>query len=382
LILFKITLDSWEFSSRAWFLESAPKFKIARLIFRLTRFFSSERTLGFPYVTLGFLSNLLPSHFAAFAAVASNRRSNPYTRVCVCASTSAAMPANTIRQPTPDVDTGKLEDALARYISSIGTSQAFAFGIYSGVPLGHGVRGRGLLALSCLIQAMISAAPHLTFTHLQLKSVVTNLSFRFQELWDGKRPLDRFSADIAERLFTVCNHCRRLRHSAVRLRQAMSDLCDEEQDRLRALVESIEFVDAAMSTAPASSRPSARASSNLAHDPLPPAPVRAARAEPPARTLAAHPSTCSVDSDGFPSMLRAISVIKREDDSATVFYPEASPLATFAETPIHDDEIDPVLLDTAPVPPRKIELKQQVVKKKTAMCKRSLGRLIQIFHTS
>ncbi len=129
-----------------------------------------------------------------------------------------------IRKPTPPVDVSSLEDSIVTrfdtcchtlchtsrcvgpglqyfqqenlkdYVKSVGTEQAFSFGLYGGIPSGHAVRGKGLLALTVLIEmVLLKTARHMQFDHKQLKTAVLNVSFGLEGLWDRRRPQDRLS---------------------------------------------------------------------------------------------------------------------------------------------------------------------------------------------
>ena len=191
----------------------------------------------------------------------------------------------TIRAATPPVDEAVLEVNLRAYVARVGSTRAFAFGVYAGVPMGNAVRGKGLLALHELLTTLIASAKHMSFKHITLKAALLNTAYACEGLHDRRRPMDRWpeqctassskrsdrdhasffdclryshahcsrrlratwcsyprwAGDVAERLFCLANHCRRVKHSALRMSQACRDLSEEEVDRLTALVESMDF---------------------------------------------------------------------------------------------------------------------------------------------
>jgi hypothetical protein len=54
-----------------------------------------------------------------------------------------------------------------------------------------------------------------------------------------KIPLDRWASNVAERIFTVTNHCRRLRHSLLRANQARKPLAEKQIAELTAFIDKI-----------------------------------------------------------------------------------------------------------------------------------------------
>ncbi len=205
----------------------------------------------------------------------------------------------TIRSATPDYSVSALEEALKGHITRTGVEKAFDLGIYKAVPIGHAVRGRGLVALAPLIRTLQQVARHLTFKHRDLKVSLTNLAFCFQDLWDKRRPIDMWAAGLAERLFTICNHVRKISNSPVRMKQCQANMASEEQQDLLHLVERTE---------PTGSR------QLLDHEPT--APTSSSR------QLLVHDSDtmCSVDSDGFPNILHVVT--KSMEVAETVYYKE------------------------------------------------------------
>ena len=299
--------------------------------------------------------------------------------------------APTIRLPSPSVDDAILQENMTRYVRDVGCSKAFDLGVYSGIPIGNGVRGRGLLYVTTLICMLLESAAHLIFTHLGLKGVIVNVAYSIPGLWPDKdrakgRPIDRWASDIAERLFCICNHMRRVKHSSVRHRQCMADLSTDEQDRLQVLLDQVIILDsdsrssprtprekagpgdasslagsefaaniAASSSGPDLAANAAASSSGSRGHPAPP--PEATPDHKKARVLQKEVSLCSVDSDGFPNMLKGLHSDRWPDD-ATVFYDQAEPDANCSP-----NDIDEELLEQEPVPARKCELKARVQKK-------------------
>jgi hypothetical protein len=287
----------------------------------------------------------------------------------------------TIRLPSPSVDDAILQESMSRYVREVGCSKAFDLGVYAGIPIGNGVRGRGLLYVSSLICMLLESAAHLIFTHLGLKGVIVNVAYAIPGLWPDKdrakgRPIDRWASDIAERLFCICNHLRRVKHSSVRHRQCMADLSTEEQDRLQQLLDKVIILDsdsrppackspstsvpAAASSLAGSSGPeladnTAASSSGSRGHPAPPPESNPDHKK--ARVLQKEVSLCSVDSDGFPNMLKSLHSDPCKDD-ATVFYASAETDANCSP-----NDFDEELLEVEPIPARKCELKAKVYKK-------------------
>ena len=179
---------------------------------------------------------------------------------------------------------------MSEYIKKVGTARALQLGIYQGVPLGHAARGRGLVALADILESLLSVANHITFKHYDLKRTMANLALRYPELHDHRRPLDRWGSDIAERVFCVVNHLRRLAHSSVRLAQALHTVPEEEAIVLRGLVAKVALPSgqnsaSAYSSAPVTSSEAAPESSKTYSTP---------------QVLKPNDSMCSLDSDGFP----------------------------------------------------------------------------------
>lgn len=305
----------------------------------------------------------------------------------------------TTRLPTPPVDKSDLNANLQNYVSSVGTAKAFDFAVYTGIPIGNGVRGKGLLAVAVLLGILIDSASHVTFTHADLKAAVLHCAFCIDGLWpkEQKRPIDRWASDIAERIFTICNHLRRIRHSPTRLRQCMQDLTVLEQDRLQSIVDRVEIwlADArparrcsAQQSSSSSSRPSAApqpTASSSSSRPVPSSSLVAsvaassgpsAPASPVApsakraRTLQEQVSLCSVDSDGFPNMLKLHEDQPEDMDTRTVFYADHQDAlrdGSCSDTSNHEqNDIEESLLEVPPVPARKLELKLLVAKKPAA----------------
>ena len=196
----------------------------------------------------------------------------------------------TVREKTPDYSLASLEDSLAQYVKKVGTVVAFNLGVYASVPIGHAVRGRGIVFLSELVEALVRVAGHLTFKHNDLKMAVTNVVLLYPDLHDKKRSLCRFASDLAERLFCLSNHTRRLAHSTVRFSQAIKDLSDHDQSTLKQLVSKVQLKSGtnAVELASSSGSPAAKAP----------------------RKLQQNDTVCSIDSDGFPNVLKTVGLPK------------------------------------------------------------------------
>ena len=97
----------------------------------------------------------------------------------------------TIRHSTPPIDQNVLERNLIHYVSKVGTARAFDLGVYTGIPMGHAVRAKGLLALYLLVETLIDSAHHMLFTHLMLKNALLAAAFSITELHDKKKKIDR-----------------------------------------------------------------------------------------------------------------------------------------------------------------------------------------------
>ena len=136
-----------------------------------------------------------------------------------------------LRQATPFVDVSLLSTELARYVREFGVNKSFELGVYKKLLLGQAVRGKALADLWLLVMALLSVCPQGLFKHGDLKKSLINVGLQFEGLADPCRPLERWASDLAERIFVIMNHVRRISQSSIRWRQCIRTV-DQETERV------------------------------------------------------------------------------------------------------------------------------------------------------
>lgn len=218
------------------------------------------------------------------------------------------------RVQTPHVDTAELREALHRHISVQGVATALALGPYQKIPVGNAVNGYGLLGIKVLIQTLVAVCPSLVFKFLDLKTVLAGETAWFENLLPAGRKTDKWAGDQAERLMTVCAHARRLRHSDLRMTQACRKLDEGQEQELRALISKVQLQSRQASQPSLASQASRASQLSPAKRGKTPSPQKGiGKAVPesdqrllgtPKRKLQRESSTLSVDSQGYPMMLK------------------------------------------------------------------------------
>ena len=132
--------------------------------------------------------------------------------------------AHTLRTPTPPYSRDDLKKAMTVWIKENGIKSALSFGAYDKILLSQAVRGIGLCQNSAFLKILLEVSPCAKILHSDMKWAVQEVSHTFDTLVPAGRPLERWASEVAERVFTLLNHLRRVVHSAVRMRQACRGL--------------------------------------------------------------------------------------------------------------------------------------------------------------
>ena len=145
-----------------------------------------------------------------------------------------------VRQTTPPYSKQSLNEAMVEFVKQKGIRHAFDFGVYKSIMMGQAVRGLGLVANIDILKVLLSVTPYAYVKHLDLKGSVIECALKYEGLWPKKdKPLDRWASAVAERIFLLLNHVRRLKFSPIRWRQCIKSLDNDAIKMLRDIVDSI-----------------------------------------------------------------------------------------------------------------------------------------------
>ena len=145
-----------------------------------------------------------------------------------------------VRQTTPPYSRHALNEAMVKFVKEKGIRHAFDFGVYKSIMMGQAVRGLGLVHNIDILKVMLSITPYAYVKHLDLKAAVIECALKYEGLWPkNDKPLDRWASAIAERIFLLLNHVRRLKFSPIRWRQCIKSLDNDCIKMLRDIVDSI-----------------------------------------------------------------------------------------------------------------------------------------------
>ena len=128
--------------------------------------------------------------------------------------------APTIRQAVPDIDHEHMVDKLSKVLDSIGYQNLWEFGAYENMASREcAVVAEALVAMEPLLKAMLEVAPWSEVKYCQMKKVVQDLHCqcplllrlpKFRNATSGSA-----AGDTADKIGTILNHVRRLRHNSV-----------------------------------------------------------------------------------------------------------------------------------------------------------------------
>ena len=252
------------------------------------------------------------------------------------------------RECAPECNVEQVVGALEEYVTRRGVETAFEWGLYLGVPTGFAVRSRGLLVLAELISVLLGSVPCGLFKLCQLKTAWKDLCFKIPALMDPKQNLEKAATRWGERIMCVLNHIRRIRWSSVRMRQALKGLSASEQKQLEALAAQVQMTSTGVAD-----------------------PDNAPSAAAPKRALKKNDSIHSLDSEGFPNILKDVSAsetLHYEDEDAG-----AGEDGDVGSEEAQDDASDASLvaeaLNAEPMPARKRGIKEQVQQARVAKSK-------------
>ena len=120
----------------------------------------------------------------------------------------ATMPAGNKkgRPKVPQYDADNLYQALKEWVDKVGTANAFDFGEYNTLLLKLAASGPGLFALIPFLITLRGVTRYLMFFYSDLKDTFVRLSSAFKGLANPNISLDRWSGDMALKVFTVVAH--------------------------------------------------------------------------------------------------------------------------------------------------------------------------------
>lgn len=153
---------------------------------------------------------------------------------------STAQSMKAVRQATPPYEYEALKDAVLLHCREAGVRRAFDFGIYKGVSMGHAVRGHGLVFNAALLGTILDVTPFAYVKHLDLKRACVEAALQLPGLWNQSKPLERWASHIAERIFCLLNHLRRIKFSPVRWKQCARTMDKPGLEELAALVDKVQ----------------------------------------------------------------------------------------------------------------------------------------------
>jgi hypothetical protein len=145
-----------------------------------------------------------------------------------------------VRQSTPPYDAMQLNKMMLQLVRERGVRHVFDFGPYKGIMMGQAVRGHGLVFNQEMLELCLAVSPYAYLNHLDLKRAVMEAALEFPGLWPrSKKPLDRWAAAIAERIFCLLNHLRRIKWSPVRWQQCVKNLDNEDKEMLNKMLKKV-----------------------------------------------------------------------------------------------------------------------------------------------
>jgi hypothetical protein len=212
------------------------------------------------------------------------------------------------RAASPSLSDEDLYEGLKGYIHKASTATAFNFGVYHSIAVGQAVNGFGLLLLSPFILFLLQLLPCLLFKYTSLKAALGRNADWYPTLVDASRTSEKWAGDTAERIMCICHHVRRLKQNATKFRQAAQRMDAEQTEQLKTLVSGCQPVlqKAAKAAGKASPRAASRKASPKASSQA--SPKASPKAQPvqsaSSRALQRNLSEISVDSQGFPMMLK------------------------------------------------------------------------------
>ena len=220
------------------------------------------------------------------------------------------------RQAIATYDADGLLEALEAWVKKQGP-KALSFGVYDSLPRSKAVNGRGLLANKEFIDMLIEKAPsgeiHAAWLANTFQSLVRKFAFLNEDM-----DIKMFGGFKAERVGTLLNHYRRCKTDGKRAKEAASKLDEGDQSVF------LRWFSCEME-------------------------------EKKQRTMSKHDSNVSVDSDGFPLMLKeasnadsgwdqdledkALSELLFETMSDTEVYAEDEPVCDAAAS-AHEEQME------------------------------------------
>jgi hypothetical protein len=144
-----------------------------------------------------------------------------------------------VRQGTPPYDAKQLNAMMLQLVRETGVRHVFDFGPYKGIMMGQAVRGLGLVFNQDILELCLAVTPFAYLNHLDLKRAVMEAALEFEGLWPKSKPLDRWAASVAERIFCLLNHLRRIKWSPVRWKQCVKNLDNEDKKTLREMLKKV-----------------------------------------------------------------------------------------------------------------------------------------------
>ena len=186
------------------------------------------------------------------------------------------------RKAVGPCDAAKLEQALVEYVRNTGVTIAFNFGRYDSILKTAAACGSGLAHNYRFLDSFLTAVPCGEISLTDLKNVLLHVTSKFDGMNSSGLSDASWIMLVSKRILTMLSHLRRIKQNSVKLTQAQQR-CDMHQARtIENLLGKLHLLD----------HPGG------------------------ARGLKRSSSECSVDSDGFPTMLAAPSPSPPQKKSA------------------------------------------------------------------